>query len=83
MSALVAATAITQQHGLLINDALLVAVMQQHGLTHGLHTLDALQLAVALDLRARGMLDQFVTADRVLLVVAALEGLAVFDPEHP
>jgi predicted nucleic acid-binding protein len=33
MSALVAATGISQQSGLLINDALLVAIMQQQGLT--------------------------------------------------
>jgi predicted nucleic acid-binding protein len=58
-------------------------LLQQHSLTHSLHTLDALQLAVALDLRRQGMLDQFVTADRVLLVVAPLEGLTVVDPEHP
>jgi predicted nucleic acid-binding protein len=58
-------------------------LLKQHGLTLGLHTLDALQLAVALDLRHRGMLDTFVTADRVLLAVAPLEGLPVFDPEHP
>src|SRR6266436_824949 len=58
-------------------------LLQQHSLTHALHTLDSLQLAVALDLRRRGMLDEVVTADRVLLVVAPLEGLPVLDPEHP
>jgi predicted nucleic acid-binding protein len=58
-------------------------LLQQHGLTRSLHTLDALQLAGALDLRRRGMLDELVTSDHVLLVVAALEGLKVFDPEHP
>jgi hypothetical protein len=58
-------------------------LLQQYGLVHGLHTLDALQLAVALDLRQRGMLDELVAADRVLLTVAGLEGLTVFDPEHP
>lgn len=58
-------------------------LLQQHGPTHGLHTLDALQLATALDLRRRGMLDEFVTADHVLLIVAVLEGVKVFDPEHP
>ncbi|MFL5343044.1 MAG: type II toxin-antitoxin system VapC family toxin [Gemmataceae bacterium] len=58
-------------------------LLQQHGPTQALHTLDALQLAVALDLRRRGLLNQLVTADRVLLVVAALEGLTVLDPEHP
>lgn len=58
-------------------------LLQQYGLAHSLHTLDALQLAVALDLRQRGMLDELVAADRVLVTVAALEGLTVFDPEHP
>lgn len=58
-------------------------LLQTHGLTHGLHTLDALQLAVALDLRARGMVDQLVTADRVLVTVAGLEGLGAFNPERP
>jgi hypothetical protein len=45
--------------------------------------LDAIQLAVALDLRRRGMLDELVTADRVLLTVAPLEGLPVSNPEVP
>lgn len=58
-------------------------LLQQYGLAHGLHTLDALQLAVALDLRHHGQLDEFVSSDRVLLTVAAYEGLTVFDPEHP
>jgi hypothetical protein len=58
-------------------------LLQQHGLVHGLRTLDALQLAVALDLQRRGLLGELVTADRVLLVVAPLEGLAVSNPEVP
>lgn len=58
-------------------------LLQQHGLAHALHTLDALQLAVALDLRRRGTLDEFVTTDRVLLVVAAAEGIPVVNPEIP
>jgi predicted nucleic acid-binding protein len=58
-------------------------LLQHHGLTRSLHTLDALQLAVALDLRRRGMLDELVTADHVLLAVAPLEGLPVFNPEVP
>jgi uncharacterized protein len=58
-------------------------LLQQYGLTQSLHTLDALQLAVAFDLRHRGLLDELVTADRVLLTVATLEGLAVLDPENP
>jgi predicted nucleic acid-binding protein len=58
-------------------------LLQNHGLTHALYALDAIQLAVALDLRHRGMLDELVTADRVLLTVAALEGLTVVNPEQP
>jgi hypothetical protein len=52
-------------------------LIQKHSLTHNLNTLDALQLAVALDLQNRALLDEMVTADRVLLVIAPLEGLKV------
>jgi hypothetical protein len=45
--------------------------------------LDALQLAVALDLCQRGLLDELVAADRVLLAVAPLEGLPLMNPEIP
>lgn len=58
-------------------------LLQQHSLTHSLYTLDALQLAMALDLWRRGMIADLVTADRVLLAVTPLEGLPVVDPEHP
>lgn len=58
-------------------------LLQKHSLAHALHALDALQLAVALDVQRHGMLDQLVTADRVLLQVAPLEGLPVMNPEHP
>jgi hypothetical protein len=57
--------------------------IRQHGPYRRLRTLDALQLAVALDLRANGLLDQFICADKVLLAVAASEGLTVVDPEIP
>ena len=56
-------------------------LLQTHSLVHNLNTLDALQLAVSLDLRNRQMLDEFVTADRVLLTVAPLEGLTVRNPQ--
>jgi predicted nucleic acid-binding protein len=46
-----------------------------------LRTLDALQLAVALDLSEQGFLDHFVAADKALAEVAAVEGLSVRDPE--
>ena len=58
-------------------------LLQMHSPTHNLNTLDALQLAIALDVNRQGMLDEFVTADRVLLSVAPLEGLATRNPETP
>jgi hypothetical protein len=48
-----------------------------------LRTLDALQLAVALDLQRRVRLDHFVCADRNLCIVARLVGLSVINPEDP
>jgi len=48
-----------------------------------LKTLVSLQLAVALDLNRNGLIDCFVTADRVLVDVAPLEDLKCIDPEAP
>lgn len=48
-----------------------------------LRALDALQLAVALDLRSQGLLDHFVASDTILCEVAKLEGFSVINPEHP
>jgi predicted nucleic acid-binding protein len=56
-------------------------LIQRHGASHGLRTLDSLQLAVALSLRHGGAIEDFVTADRVLCKVAAVEGVHVTDPE--
>jgi len=53
----------------------------KHGFSHRLRTLDALQLAVALDLSGRSLLDHFVVADAALAEVAVLEGLSVLNPE--
>jgi hypothetical protein len=58
-------------------------ILQQYGLSQSLHTLDALQLAVALDLRRRGMLDEVVAADRVVVTIVLAEGLKVLNPETP
>jgi uncharacterized protein len=58
-------------------------LIRQHGLARRLRTLDALQLAVAIDLRSRGLVDLLVSADRQLLDVARAEGIAVADPENP
>jgi hypothetical protein len=54
-----------------------------HGFAARLRALDALQLAVALDLKDRRLVTHFVCSDRDLLTVASLEGLAVLDPENP
>jgi hypothetical protein len=58
-------------------------LLQQYGTSQSLHALDALQLAVALDLRRRGMLDEVVAADRVVVTIALAEGLKVLNPETP
>lgn len=55
----------------------------RHSFSHRLRTLDALQLAVALDLSKQGLLDQFVVSDRALAEVATIEGLVVLNPEAP
>jgi predicted nucleic acid-binding protein len=58
-------------------------LLRQHGSVRRLRTLDALQLAVAIDLQRKKAIDRVVSSDKDLLAVAALEGLAVFDPENP
>jgi predicted nucleic acid-binding protein len=54
-----------------------------HGKTRQIHTLDALQLAVALSIRQPSPIDQIVCADQRLCDIALLEGLAVINPEQP
>jgi hypothetical protein len=49
----------------------------------GIRTLDELQLAVALDLRNKGVIDTVISADARLLAVAQAEGFSVVDPEQP
>jgi predicted nucleic acid-binding protein len=58
-------------------------LLQKHGTNVKLRTLDSLQLATALDLRTRAMLDHFVCADLNLCKIAAVEGLSVINPESP
>jgi predicted nucleic acid-binding protein len=55
----------------------------RYGFAHRLRTLDALHLAVALDLRAQGLVDYFVASDKVICRVASLEQFAVINPEIP
>mgnify|MGYP001087849073 FL=1 len=52
-------------------------MIRQYGFSRALRTLDAVQLAVALDLKARQLTDLFVAADKALLGVAKLAGMNV------
>lgn len=56
-------------------------LVQRHGSTHRLRTLDALQLATAVDLRRHTDLNVFVCADKSLNAVARLEGFSAITPE--
>ena len=53
----------------------------RHSFIRRLRTLDALQLAVALDLSRQNLLDYFVVANQALAEIASLEGLSVSNPE--
>jgi predicted nucleic acid-binding protein len=53
----------------------------KYGRTRQLHTLDAIQLAVALSIEYPTRIDHFVCADQRLCDIATLEGLAVINPE--
>lgn len=55
----------------------------QLGSAYRLRTLDALQMAVALDLQEQQVLGHFVAADKVLCEVADSIGLDVLNPERP
>jgi predicted nucleic acid-binding protein len=55
----------------------------RHGKTRQIHTLDALQLAVALSIQQPSPIDQFICADQRLCEIALLEGLTVLNPEQP
>ena len=55
----------------------------RHSFSRQLKTLDALQLAIALELAQNWLLDTFVVADKRLSEVASAEGLTVLNPESP
>ena len=60
--------------------ALAELLIGRHSFTRRLRTLDALQLAIALDLSAQNLTQYFVVADHALADVANLEGLGVINP---
>jgi hypothetical protein len=55
-------------------------LIRRIGLTKNLRTLDALQLAVAIDLNESGEPIEFVCADDSLCGLAVAEGLSVVNP---
>ncbi len=57
-----------------------IALIEKHALTQNLRTLDALQLAVALNGHTLGVVNHFVCADKALCSIAQAEGLAVINP---
>jgi predicted nucleic acid-binding protein len=56
-------------------------LIRRIGLNQNLRTLDALQLAIALKLREKGLIDRFICADQNLCILSAGEGLTVINPE--
>jgi predicted nucleic acid-binding protein len=58
-------------------------LVRTHSVGQGLRTLDAIQLAVALDLKRRGAASELVASDKNLCAVASVEGLSVFNPVGP
>ena len=56
-------------------------LIERHAVDRKLRTLDALQLAVALSLKSKALVDHFVAADKVLCEVAVFEGFSVLNPE--
>ncbi|MBC8164701.1 MAG: type II toxin-antitoxin system VapC family toxin [Bryobacteraceae bacterium] len=58
-------------------------LLVQYGVAEGLRTLDALQLAIALDLHRVGHIGALVAADQRLCRVASLAGCPAINPEQP
>jgi len=58
-------------------------LLVRFGVSEGLRTLDALQLAMALELRQMGHITVLVAADQRLCRVAVLAGCSAANPEQP
>jgi predicted nucleic acid-binding protein len=59
------------------------ALLQTYGVSEGLRTLDAIQMAVALELAQLQRVSFFVAADKRFCRIAELAGLATINPEAP
>ena len=55
-------------------------LIRLHAVNQALRTLDALQMAVAVELHRRKVVSEFVASDKNLCDVAASEGLQVINP---
>lgn len=60
--------------------ALAESLVGRYAFEFRLRSLDALQLAVAINLRGRNLVDHFVASDKILCEVAELEGFTVINP---
>jgi len=58
-------------------------LIAKHGKTRQIHTLDAIQLAVALPIQMPAPIDHFVCSDQRLCDIALLKRFAVINPEQP
>ena len=58
-------------------------LLVQYGVAEGLRTLDALQLAISLDLHREGHIAVLVAADQRLCRVAPMAGCTAINPEQP
>jgi predicted nucleic acid-binding protein len=58
-------------------------LLSQYGVMDGLRTLDALQLAVALELQRSGHVGVLVAADQRLCRISALAGCSAVNPDTP
>lgn len=56
-------------------------LLTRYAIVKSLRTLDALQLAVALDVHRRSSLAALLAADKIMTEVALAEGLSVINPE--
>lgn len=57
-------------------------LIERYAFESRLRPLDALQLAVAVELRNQGLVHHFVAADAILCEVAAHKGFSVINPEY-
>jgi predicted nucleic acid-binding protein len=58
-------------------------LLENHAKVRRLRALDALQLVAMIEFNKQFAIDQFVCADKHLVIVARLEGVTVLNPDEP